>query len=93
MFFDEKKVCPVCGKVFQKDKYRAAKKYCSQECRDSAQLESKRNYDRKNYATIYDRRKTRKNKKKFNNQSIVDITVAARKEGMTYGQYVAKYGV
>lgn len=32
-------------------------------------------------------------KRKKNTQKIIDISVEAKKQGMSYGQYVAKYGV
>ena len=32
-------------------------------------------------------------KRKKNSQDITNIDMAARREGMSYGQYVAKYGI
>lgn len=40
---------------------------------------------------VVEERKARKRKK--NAQSIAEIAVAARKAGMSYGQYVGKYGL
>ena len=38
-------------------------------------------------------RKRKRAKKKFGLNSIDAIAIAARKEGLSYGQYVAKYGL
>ena len=38
-------------------------------------------------------KKVRKKKNKDNLKQIIEIELEARKEGLSYGQYVAKYGL
>lgn len=70
-------ICKYCGKEFY-GKIRA--EYCSDECRHQVQLEQKRRYREK------------KNRNHKRDLSLTNLAALARNEGLTYGQYVAKYG-
>jgi ribosomal protein L20 len=71
----------MCGKEFEKKSN--CQKYCSKECchRDMDAEYRRRGKEKKKIASM--RR----------NVSIVDIDAEARSVGMTYGKYVAKYGL
>lgn len=97
MWIDEKVQCPVCGKMFDREPKKGNQMYCGLECRRKAELESKRLSSQRNKLLIpfnsIDPPKKPKKKKKSNMESIVEIDRLAKSEGLTYGQYVAKYGV
>lgn len=77
------KQCKVCGKEFEADKHQ--RRCCSDECREINKKENER------IASLrYRELRMKKRKKAENQQKIIDIAVEARKQGMTYGQYVAK---
>ena len=94
-------ICKICGKTFVKEKYQSAKKYCSEECCEKSTILRKKEYYVANRDVIsrrseeYKKKKKRKAacKKYSNKKAIIDIAALARKEGLSYGQYVAKYGV
>ena len=76
------KKCPVCGRTFTSTAH--ARKYCDIECaRDASYIRSAervRKYRmRARHATKGD--------------SLAKINTLAREEGLTYGKYVAKYGI
>lgn len=68
--------CTVCNKLYIATRGNA--KYCSVACRTEGTYALKRAY-------TAEKPKPRRKKK----QSVTEIAVAARKAGMTYGQYVA----
>lgn len=70
--------CVVCNKLYIAT--RANAKYCSATCREIGTSELKSAYR--------EQQKVAKPKRK-KKQSVTEIAVAARKAGMTYGQYVA----
>ena len=75
--------CDMCGKEFEP---RPNQRYCCAECKaKAAHLAAIRQEENRKERIL--KRKT------YQNQSIVDIAVAARKAGMTYGQYVMKMGL
>lgn len=75
-----KKVC-VCGKAFESDCVNA--KYCSEGCKLIGRKKA-------NDSKTKRRRTVREARKEEKNQELVDVAVAARKAGMSYGQYVQK---
>lgn len=75
--------CKICGKEFETNGTPA--KCCSKEC----SAENNRQNGKAKYKEYYEKRKAKKIKKS-NMKQIVDLTVEARRHGMTYGQYVAK---
>lgn len=74
--------CVVCGKYFART--HNAQKFCSDDCR----VASTREREKRNRFNSKIRKRVKKQ-----NRSIADITQAAIKEHLTYGQYVAKYGL
>lgn len=79
------KQCIVCGQNFTPRKY--TQKCCGKKCRQ----ENARRYQKELYEEHY--RAIKKEPRKPAKSCITEIAVAARKEGLTYGQYVAKYHV
>lgn len=78
--------CVVCGTIFQKRKKDHV--CCSQSC----QLKRRREYEKEMNALYRAQKKEKENDiKKTNHEKIADIAIAAREEGLTYGQYVVKY--
>lgn len=79
-----KAVCDVCGKEFEAS---GPAKYCCDTCRNTGSKMRK---------TIREQGKaSKKEKKKIKKQQQAELSIAAmkaRKAGMSYGQYVAKYG-
>lgn len=73
------KICAVCGKVFQTQHGQA--KYCSIECATKA-----RN------AREYVARPKVKEASKPKKTNIREVVAEAERLGLTYGQYVARYG-
>lgn len=71
------KICPICSSKFVA---YSTQKYCSKKC----YYVSKIRYGGSRYKS---------GKKTKNNSDLVDIDRLAREEGLTYGQYVAKYGL
>ena len=79
-----KKICAVCGKEFETLNKRS-KLTCSDECDKVYRYKKRTQKSASDY--IY-KRKTRKPK-----TSLAEINRMAREEHLTYGQYVAKYGL
>ncbi len=75
--------CVICGNIFVG---RPNKKYCCSECRRKAQTEKKAKECKKPKEI-----ETKKPKRKLGSLSLEQINKRARAEGLTYGQYVAKY--
>lgn len=97
---ERKKICKVCGKEFVKNKKSWV--YCSDECRQrdkkshTFELECqcchrifKSSIDIKKFCTAKCRRTGVKKKV----MSMEEVAKRAREEGITYGEYVAKYRV
>lgn len=74
------KTCEMCGKVFVA---HPNARFCL-DCKHERERENKKNWKYK---------KKSKMPEKPDGISAGEICVLAKKEGMTYGQYVAKYGV
>ena len=96
------KKCVICGKEYMPNTHN--QKTCGKECsqilnkqrRDEhiREVEAKKamgTYENPWHKT-YEKPKPRKRQPKPK-LSVVEIAVLARKEGMTYGQYVAKYNM
>lgn len=77
------RTCKICGKEF--DTNGTPAKCCSKEC-----MEVNRININKKCTQAYKERHFGKKKKRNTSREIIDITVEARKQGMTYGQYVAQ---
>ncbi len=80
------KPCMICGELFQPSKINH--NCCSQKCRKKHFREQNRIYSAEHAAR---ERANNKAKAKTNYDRIIEIDAAAKKEGLTYGQYVAKY--
>jgi hypothetical protein len=78
--------CFWCGKKFTPTYHNVV--CCSEECKKkrlNAQDKARREkFNSKNKAP---------EKQKTNHEKIAEIAIEARKQGMSYGQYVAKYNV
>lgn len=81
--------CEYCGAIFKPN--GGHQKYCSSECCKNATLEKQR----ANRDIEECRRKASKNAKAVSKRRkiLVNINEEARKEGLTYGQYVARHGI
>ena len=79
------RMCQCCGKEFVS--YNGIQKYCGPECKREANRLWQAEYQRM-YGKDYRKRTKRKSS---SSDELVRIAVAARKEGLSYGQYVAKY--
>jgi hypothetical protein len=96
-------ICPICGIDFNSD--NPTKIYCSPECAERGHKKAVRKYynrtgpERINNAVVAEQKfrqeaaEKRRRRAKKPDVSIEDIAVMARKEHLTYGQYVAKYGL
>lgn len=81
----ELKTCVMCGKIFTPSRDWAI--CCSKECTKMRARERTREANKKRkYVAVVPNYK-----RGANYYAIADIDLAARKEGLTYGQYVAKY--
>lgn len=86
------RICIICGKEFVPKTHKAT--MCSHECRVIRKNEIAKEFNERKKASKPEKAKQpkrRKQKEKTNHDKIADIAIAARKEGLTYGQYVAKY--
>lgn len=101
MILGNEAICKMCGKTFIRGKYQSAQKCCSKECSEKSTSLRKKAYYEANKEVVNSRSEERKKRKKqeavrkrySNKKAIIDISALARKEGLSYGQYVAKYGV
>lgn len=73
-------VCPICGKPFQNLRKNA--RYCSIECSLEARRRQKGNISK---PKIEEAPKPKKN-------NLAEVIAEADRMGMSYGQYVARYG-
>lgn len=81
----EKRICPICGKVAE---FNTRKRlYCSEECSKKANAQYSYEYVKAWRAD----KKSRSKRITKNTATLNEILVAAEKEGLSYGQYVAKY--
>ena len=94
------KVCEHCGKRFWASHARTI--YCSDECKrikrnEKALVRNKMVYQQTKSEIKKYRRSMSEVCKESDRpkpaMSILDINTEAHKEGLTYGQYVAKYGI
>ena len=83
----EIKNCIICGKEFMP--IRSGHVCCSKKCTNKRNKETQRQNDAM-YREMY---KAQKAMPQSLHKERADITIAARKEGLSYGQYVAKYGL
>lgn len=91
---DSVRTCEVCGAEFTCNEYQQTKKFCSVECRKVANKNNaKRFWDANKDEINRQQRERRKIKKKKSNSELLRINELALKEGLSYGQYVAKYRV
>lgn len=93
---DKIAICAVCGKEFVRNCRQSKMKYCSEPCRRIVKNEATRRFRERNKVEINQQRKEKRQKikkKVSNNDIVLQINALARKEGLSYGQYVAKYGV
>ena len=91
------KICRECGRSFETTGNQHNVAYCSRECRKAAEYrrleasyERKRlqRQEQKQEAEVQKPKVVRRKKKKV--PTIGEISVLARKAGMTYGKYVAQ---
>ena len=80
------KKCIICGTEFKPSKSTVV--CCSESCKKKRQREN----EKAKHAEYREEQKKSK-KKKTNHKQLADIAIDARKEGLTYGQYVVKYGL
>lgn len=83
----EKRLCVVCGADLKGNR----KKYCSDKCRQKAEairLHEKRKADYEEYKSF---KKIRPKKRTKPKMSLNEVMKRAKVEGLTYGQFVAKY--
>ena len=78
--YEKDKICIVCGSIFHSEKKNVT--HCSKKCVGVTRRKAKEDNKLKGKAT-----------KKAKGMTITEIAVAARKENLTYGQYVIKYGL
>ena len=78
--FDMEKVYKNCERCGVKMYVMHQQKYCCKECQQAAQK-------------IRDKARAAETRKKDNGKALADIVRKAKAEGLTYGQYVAKYGL
>ena len=92
---ERKKTCPICNKEYIT--HASYRKYCGDDCAKEAKRRS-----RIAYSDIYRekckiiKRQKRAEKKRIqvsNFPDLEEVDRMARESGMTYGQYVAKYGL
>lgn len=85
------KKCKWCGKEFEG---RNQQRYCSKSCKDKMNEFSGIKYQHKELVEKSQViKKSNRRRPKYNGPSIVEITVLARQEGLTYGQYVKAHGL
>ena len=78
--YEKDKICILCGSIFHSEKKNVT--HCSQKCVGVTRRKAKEDNKIKGKAT-----------EKSKGMTITEIAVAARKEHLTYGQYVIKYGL
>lgn len=88
----EEAECVICGKRFVKKKINHM--CCSDECRKISERNTTKRYANEHKSEIAERRKAKKKKEKnmTNAEKIIEIDRKAKERGLSYGQYVARYG-
>ena len=85
-----KKICPICGNEFSANNGR--KKYCSSQC----YVESKKRNSKSHYEKYKIKFKNDSTVQKLSNNALHQLRMqrqqAAKKLGLTYGQYIARFG-
>lgn len=81
--------CVICGKEFVP--LRAGHICCSPECSRKRNYQVNSVHKRQKYADDAAIKRAREAMPKSNHDAIADIAIVARSQGMSYGQYVAKY--
>ena len=79
------RICEKCGKEFEERNVGLAQRFCSLECSHRHQHDIA---EWRRTAGKTERQKAVENMKK-----IVALDKLAKKEGMSYGQYVSRYGL
>lgn len=81
----KEQICKECGCAFKPNREWQA--FCSEKCCRAYHVKENR------YKRLERRLESKKEPKRGKKLSLTDISVEARKAGMTYGEYVAKYGL
>ena len=93
---EKKKICENCGKIFVAGDKQNRRRFCCIDCK----IEHQKRMDAERYQREREERKEKRNaekekivkrqpKKKA--RSVVEIAVMARKEHLSYGQWVARH--
>ena len=96
---DDIGVCVICGKEFVRGKFQNSMKYCGKECQKVVINARSRRFRELNKERINKQRREAKKKGKIKSSSsdgkmsVAEIEMLALEEGLSYGKYVAKYGV
>lgn len=89
------KACIICGRYFIPKSPRAI--VCSEDCRRIRDRETSRDYKRRKKLEEAEKKRQMEanevRKGKSNSEAIDDLRAASKKEGLSYGYYVAKYGL
>lgn len=78
------RVCTVCGKTFSAN-------HCEIYCSDKCRKEGMNRYVTERRNILYGNELKQEQRREKPKISIGEISVLARKEGLTYGQYVVKH--
>lgn len=83
--------CEICGNPLGKNK----KKFCSDECKKIAQRRYQQERNKELYKSTKPKELPKRRRRKSSNWSrnLAEINERARALGMSYGQYVGKYGL
>lgn len=83
---ERERKCVICENILVG---RPNKKYCCAECREKARFKKKAEECKK--PKVKSEKNAVRRKNRLGSLSIEQINKRARAEGLTYGQYVAKY--
>lgn len=90
LFFEsDMKKCVICGTEFLQKSTRHI--CCSEKCQRKRNAMISKEPQKKRYHEQREKQKAQEAMPESNHKAIADIAIAARAEGLTYGQYVAKY--
>lgn len=78
--------CVICGRLFTTSHSR--QRTCSEECKKELHRRNVESYQQKQLEESKARVTSYESQ-----QELIDIAVLAKQAGMSYGQYVAKYGL
>ena len=79
------RTCEQCGRYFKR--VNNAQRYCCAECAKEGNLRTRRELQRLR------RKRAKEEMQRQKGKTLTDIAEEASKAGMTYGKYVAKYGL